>query len=300
MECCTLLHIRYVFDTISHLITSNMSETSTSNNNRKARRTASKQSGQPVSAPTSTPHIKLAQPDRSGPKSKTLLALAEERRQQLIDGKLFDPFAQPDLTDAAILDEKGNLLDAGLTNGEDQPIGPVGQAVFWALVLSMMHFTLDVLVYHQYAQAVLWPSIFRRTGTMLPILFLLVWAMRADTAMKVPVVVRQVGFLVLSVGTGCYTIHAANRYDYFAVMKRTPPLGTLWVWSVIEMDLGFAVASVIQKSLSCGGKGIRCYRWRARGMHRPMGYGHLCPSLRVEDADGTESKLRRGIDRLAQ
>ena len=48
----------------------------------------------------------------------------------------------------------------------------------------------------------------------------------------------------MAVGVGCYTIHVTNRYDYFAVMKRAPALGTLWVWSVIEMDLLWAVGSV--------------------------------------------------------
>ena len=52
-------------------------------------------------------------------------------------------------------------------------------------------------------------------------------------------------FLAMSVGAGCYLIYSSNEEAYFAVMKRAPPLGTLWVWSVIEMRLGFAVGSLI-------------------------------------------------------
>jgi len=46
------------------------------------------------------------------------------------------------------------------------------------------------------------------------------------------------------VGAGCHLIYSSNEEAYFAVMKRAPPLGTLWVWSVIEMKLEVAVLSV--------------------------------------------------------
>lgn len=39
-------------------------------------------------------------------------------------------------------------------------------------------------------------------------------------------------------------IYVGNTYDYYAVMKQAPPVGTLWVWSVIEMRLEFCLASV--------------------------------------------------------
>ena len=52
---------------------------------------------------------------------------------------------------------------------------------------------------------------------------------------------------------GCYLIYSSNEEAYFAVMKRAPPLGTLWVWSVIEMRLEFAVGSLIA---------VGAYFWR--------------------------------------
>jgi hypothetical protein len=54
----------------------------------------------------------------------------------------------------------------------------------------------------------------------------------------------QVFFLALSTLSGCYLIHAANVYGYLAVMKRAPPLGTLWIWSVIELKLPLALLSL--------------------------------------------------------
>lgn len=179
----------------------------------------------------------MQQPDRSGPKGKTLMDLYEEKKALLNQGQSFGPKHE----DGPVKDEGGNIFEAGLGDGD--PIGPIGQAVFWAVTLAMLHFTLDVLVYNQYAMDILWAVIFKRTFKVLPILFLLVLMLRSEAAARFPNV-KQVFYLATAAGAGCYTIHIVNRYGYLAVMKQAPPLGTLWIWSVIEMDLAFAAASV--------------------------------------------------------
>ncbi|KAK5167655.1 uncharacterized protein LTR77_007354 [Saxophila tyrrhenica] len=206
--------------------------------NRKERRAAAKQSGKAVEPPSSTPKIKMAQPDRSGPKSKTFMDLYEEKKDLLDQGQ---PFASK-YEDGRVRDEGGNILEAGL--GDDEEIGPVGMAVFWALTLGMVHFTLDVLVYSQYRQEIEWWEIVKRTAFMMPILFLMILTMKSAMASRFRVA-RQIFFLGVAIAAGCYTIHAANAKGYYAVMKRCPPLGTLWVWSVIEMDLPYASVSVM-------------------------------------------------------
>ncbi|KAK3066469.1 hypothetical protein LTR53_017177 [Teratosphaeriaceae sp. CCFEE 6253] len=181
-------------------------------------------------------------PDRSKPKTKTLLDLYEDKKALLDQGQPFDPKH----TDGLIRDEGGNILDAGLGGGE--PIGPLGQACFWAMTLGMLHFTFDVLVYNQYRQETEWPPIFKRTATILPVLFMMVYLLRSEMASRFRMA-RQVFYFAASVAAGCYTIHVANQEGYFYVMKRTPPLGTLWIWSVIEMDVAFAAASVAAELL---------------------------------------------------
>lgn len=56
---------------------------------------------------------------------------------------------------------------------------------------------------------------------------------------------RQAIFFGASVSVGCYLIYITNKYSYLAVLKRSPPLGCLWVWSVLEMDLGLSVLSLV-------------------------------------------------------
>lgn len=207
--------------------------------NRKERRAAARESGKPVSPPTSQPKIKMAHPDRSKPQTKTMMDLYDDKKSLIDQGQPFDPKYE----DNKVRDEGGNILEAGLGGPDDEPIGPLGNAVFWSLTLSMIHFTLDVLVYNQYHQDILWREIFQRTGVILPILFLVVWMLGTETANKFATV-KQVVYCAIGIAAGCYTIHITNAYDYFFVMKQAPPLGTLWIWSVIEMRLPYAAVSV--------------------------------------------------------
>ncbi len=42
---------------------------------------------------------------------------------------------------------------------------------------------------------------------------------------------------VLGSIAGIYLIHLCNHAGYYAIMKRAPPVGCLWIWLVFEMDL---------------------------------------------------------------
>lgn len=55
---------------------------------------------------------------------------------------------------------------------------------------------------------------------------------------------RVVSFAA-SVGIGCYVLYAANEQGYMAVMKRAPPLGTLWVWLIVEMEWNWGALSLV-------------------------------------------------------
>ena len=201
--------------------------------NRRERRAAARENGIKIESEKDIP---MLQPDRSGPKGKTLYDLAEERQALLAQGQPFDRKHE----DGKVRDEEGNVLEAV----DDNPLGKFGDAVFFTLTLSMLHTTLDVLVYNQYRQEIEWSPIFIRTATIIPVLFLVIYTLRSDYALRFPVL-RQFFYLCTSILAGCYMIYAGNTFDYFAVMKRAPPLGTLWILSVIEMTLPYALFSVL-------------------------------------------------------
>ncbi|KAI5251523.1 hypothetical protein E4T42_04165 [Aureobasidium subglaciale] len=213
--------------------------------NRKERRAVAKESGKHPSTSTinAAGHIPLSQPDRTGPKGKTLLEIADERTAAL-QGMMASgqPF-EKSLSDGLARDENGRVL-LPAKDEDEVIIGPVGESFFLTTSLAMIHFTLDVLVYNQYAQEINWPAIYQRTAVAYPILFLIVYMMKTEMANRYQTV-RQLLCLSIAISSGCYMIYAGNTYDYFAVMKQAPPLGTLWIWSVIEMKLGYALASIV-------------------------------------------------------
>lgn len=218
------------FDTFDQA-TSTVSTMSSSSNprNRKERRAAAKT--------TSPGDVPMAQPDRSGPKHKTLLDLAAERNAEHfgspsngspISPKVVMKTINPDGTFAKDTSEDGPL---------DDPIGPFGNAVFYSISLTMLHVMLDVLVHNQYAESINWNTISWRMAQTFPMLLTMVYMLhsRAGTWWA------QSVFLVTSMAAGIYLIYSSNEEKYMAVMKRAPPVGTLWVWSVIELRLEVAL-----------------------------------------------------------
>ncbi len=86
-------------------------------------------------------NIAFAQPDRSGPDPShaTLLDIASQR----------------------------GLLNTATPGEENEapetPVGRVGEAILWSISMAMLHFTLDVLVTHQYAMDLEWRAIILRS-----------------------------------------------------------------------------------------------------------------------------------------
>lgn len=239
--------------------------------NRKERRADARQKGekfQPLphipSASNTNIDIPLSQPDRSGPKTKTLFELADERNALLAQGQPFSPVHG----DGLARDEHGRVLlpardspyspstsppsaksngstsdPAGTASNDDSPIGPLGEALFLSVTLAMLHFTLTLLVHNQYASAppTLAP-LAKETLLAAPWLFVVVYLMKLPAITRWATVKQAVHF-VAGTGAGCYLLYVGNRESYLAVMKRAPPVGAVWIWSVIEMRLIWAVIS---------------------------------------------------------
>ncbi|KAI1773659.1 hypothetical protein F4818DRAFT_97388 [Hypoxylon cercidicola] len=183
--------------------------------------------------------IKLAHPDRSGvPSEDTLLKLAQDRN-------LFEQAEQQ--TGKTKEDEPED--DALISPTADR----IMEAILWSASLSMLHFTLDVLVQHQYAISIIWPQIIIRTMQAFAVFLLLIYVLHPHASVQILLPglparfqspLRQAIFFIASICSGCYLIHISNRYGYLAVMKQSPSLGCIWVWSVIELNLTPAVLSL--------------------------------------------------------
>jgi len=194
---------------------------------------------QRVRKDASSPEISLALPDRSGPNPSkaTLLELAAQRG--LLNNQN-EHTADEDDTEAV--------------EELDPPIGRLGESIMWSLSLAMLHFTLDVLVQHQYAVKIIWRNIVNRSMQAFGVILVLFYIFhphstpssvlpRIPTKYQNPL--RQLLFFLTSISTGCYLVYITNEHGYFAVMKQAPPLGVVWIWSVIELDVKWATCSLL-------------------------------------------------------
>ncbi|KAK4198069.1 hypothetical protein QBC40DRAFT_179606 [Triangularia verruculosa] len=198
--------------------------------------------------------VRLRQPDRSGPKEKTLLEIAQEKnlfaeaqkRQDALNKKA----RRSETNDDDSSDEEEEEEEASLSPTVERFL----ETMLWTTCLSMLHFTLDVLVQHQYsADRVVWPKVWMRFFQALLVFGLLVYNLHPHHSkttlvpglpLRFQSTVRQSIFFVCSVCAGCYMIYITNTFGYLAVMKQAPSLGCLWVWSVIELELPWAVVSL--------------------------------------------------------
>ncbi|KAG9190982.1 hypothetical protein G6011_09070 [Alternaria panax] len=174
----------------------------------------------------------LKHPDFSKPTGKTLFDLAEERQRELDKANGRTRVVKVPVTSAS----------ASTSPDDDPPVGPLGDSILYSVSMAALHLTLDVLVYSQYREDILWNEIMWRALAAWPIFLLAVYLTHVDLSHRFPLL-RNAIFFGGSIAAGCYLVYSGNKHGYFYVMKSAPPVGTLWIWSVVEMSLPFAAAS---------------------------------------------------------
>ncbi|CRG90653.1 hypothetical protein PISL3812_07697 [Talaromyces islandicus] len=148
----------------------------------------------------------------------------------------------------------------------DASLPPVIDTLLLSTPLTTLHLTLAYLAAHQYAQfvplgALVWESCF----VAFPVLTLCIHVAHGHVVSFNPKTKRgqkkssrpaeqQVDglwdlffgrpsaktlfFLPLAICLGVHLMRLTNEEGYYAVMKRAPSVGTMWVWCVLEMPPG--------------------------------------------------------------
>ncbi|KAK6526881.1 hypothetical protein TWF281_010077 [Arthrobotrys megalospora] len=147
-------------------------------------------------------------PDRTGPKNKFLDESDLKKKKD--DDKE---------------DEEGE--------DDDVEIGDLGQTFFFAIPLTMLLFAFYVLVQKQYLEETdYWESIGRTIKS-----FPVIWFILYFTHPRKALIAMQVGFVAIAAGCGCWMIYNVNYNGYYAIMKMVPPLGTILIYSMVQMDI---------------------------------------------------------------
>lgn len=186
--------------------------------------------------PSTKNEVPLHQPSRDAPTHKTLFDMASER--QLLDTTT--PSSPPSITTTKI-NQDGTLSTTDSAPDSPDATTPYLDVFLYTATLTMLHFTLTVLIHHQYATtppsltSILYTSTLTSpTPALLLVLVAILHPRSSDLS-------TQILFSFLSVGAGAWLVHASNEDPYMAVMKKAPPLGTLWVWAIVEMRWEWAV-----------------------------------------------------------
>ncbi|KAL6721642.1 hypothetical protein ACLMJK_000746 [Lecanora helva] len=183
--------------------------------------------------------VPLRQPLRESPRGKTLLDIANER--QLINRS---SSTNPTITSTKI-NPDGSLSAPEIIEGpSDSTATPYLDIALYTSSLTFFHYTLTVLVHHQYGEGPpSLPQLFYEStiASPTPALILILLGILHPRSSQILV---QLLFATISLVAGAWLVHASNEDQYMAVMKKAPPLGTLWVWTVIEMRWEWAVGSL--------------------------------------------------------
>lgn len=207
--------------------------------NRKERRSRAQASK--LSATHSSIDIPLSQPSRTPPPHKTLLEIADER--QLLNIGKKDGSVDPQSIKMTTINPDGTLSDSpNPMTSEDLRATPYLDIFLYTVTLTLLHFTLTLLVHHQYAVSP--PSLVPLflSSTVFSLTPMLIFALVFVLHPRSSHLATQVIFAIISILSGAWLVRATNDEPYLAVMKKAPALGTLWVWGIVELKWEWAVA----------------------------------------------------------
>ncbi|KAJ5312547.1 hypothetical protein PENANT_c007G05537 [Penicillium antarcticum] len=154
----------------------------------------------------------------------------------------------------------------------DKPLPPFLDTILLSLPLTTLHLTLGYLAAHQYAESIDLPKLFKDSvTTAFPLLTLFVHlahghiiSFKSKSSSKTqseptlfpltsdklkfsffwkllfPPALRTFVFLPVALLLGAHLIAITNGEPYYAVMKKAPAVGTIWIWSILELSFGAA------------------------------------------------------------
>ncbi|EPS39217.1 hypothetical protein H072_7022 [Dactylellina haptotyla CBS 200.50] len=123
---------------------------------------------------------------------------------------------------------------------EVEVFGDAAQTFFFSIPLLLLLGGFYVLVQAQYLEETSYPEIISRTLKSFPAIWMTLYVTHPRRDWKIV----QFAFVCTAISTGCWVVYNVNHHGYYKIMKMVPPLGTLLIYSVIQMDLAPSVLSL--------------------------------------------------------
>lgn len=103
--------------------------------------------------------------------------------------------------------------------------------------MSFLLLLMEILVHYQYGRKPTYEALAERMLPGVPIISIFVFYTNRYKQIRQ----MQAGLFLLSIAVGARFIWMINRANWRVVMKQCPPLATLWVYCILQLDLGPAV-----------------------------------------------------------
>ncbi|KAK0235758.1 hypothetical protein EDD85DRAFT_613296 [Armillaria nabsnona] len=131
----------------------------------------------------------------------------------------------------------------GVDEIEEQD-SPLAEEIFTAITMivpfSFLLLMMEILIRYQYGKHPGLNVLVERMVSNVPILALLIfYTMRYKEHRRL-----QIGLFLVSIGIGCRMIYLLNRGSLYVNIRQVPPLGTLWIYAIVQLELGPAILNL--------------------------------------------------------
>ncbi|ORY81829.1 hypothetical protein BCR35DRAFT_304001 [Leucosporidium creatinivorum] len=128
---------------------------------------------------------------------------------------------------------------------EEMPLWEeLANALLWTIPFGFLFSGMDYAVHAQFGMDLRSRDEVGRLLNIVPTIFLLTFLVSRPKPLLHPFLIQALLF-GLCLGTGIALVHITTTESYLKVMRQAPGIGTLWVWSVVRLDLGWAVLGLL-------------------------------------------------------
>ncbi|KAF9534832.1 hypothetical protein CPB83DRAFT_843016 [Crepidotus variabilis] len=182
-------------------------------------------------ASQTVPEVSSQAPRNDAP-SKPLIEISEEEQWRIIKQTgILEVAEERDASGAQEIIEAESLS--------------LGDEIFNAALLiipfSFLLLLMEILIHHQYGKRVSLDMMMDRMGPGVPILSLFIfYTVRYKHHRR-----TQFFLFLLSCAAGSRLMYQYNRANWLVKIKQCPPLITIWVYTVLQLDLGPCVLGLL-------------------------------------------------------
>ncbi|KAK0193648.1 hypothetical protein F5146DRAFT_392328 [Armillaria mellea] len=147
----------------------------------------------------------------------------------------------------------------GVDEIEEQD-SPLAEEIFTAITMivpfSFLLLMMEILIRYQYGKHPGLNVLVERMVANVPILSLLIfYTMRYKEHRRL-----KIGLFLVSIGIGCRMIYLLSRGTLYVNIRQVPPLGTLWIYTIVQLELGLAALNLTTVAAYVWWKGLQILR----------------------------------------